>query len=616
MTWDYNSGQFVLLLFASLAVLFLPGYVALRLLLWKGKDIGQTMALSVGLSLSVGPLAAELFFHLPWEPPSYAFLLAVIFVTILSLGFALSNIFRRGSGWVSAGLVLGAFTAAGWRLWQVRHLVLPAGTESLNHVLITRKILEMGRIPENLEPYLGAPFHGYFSFDVLCAAFAGLAGSTPAQAVLLLGQVLNGLAVLSLYRLAVPLLEDRGHAAMAAALALFLVPQPADYSSWGGYSLLVGAVLLPLALAEILIWYRDRDGGSLLRLALLTAGTLLAHFISALLLSLFLAIWLAAEMRASRRAGQPAWSDWAKVAASLLAGLLPAYPWLHRSWVFAGQWAESYGVTRWDALTRFFLPPPEAGASLFAEPWNLFFLGLVAIGGLAFAWMDSKTRLFAVWSSAFLLALIPGMAAGQSTSPADPFLLFQFIPLSLCFALFFSRIQSLRSVFHGRKSARHLMLGLALFVLASGLAQHHTLRRTEMVLAEKEDLVAFRWLEENVSRRARFLVNAAYREGVGYRGTDGGAWILPLTARWTTVLPPVAGIAPKADAEQVEDRVRRSLAPNGCDDSFRRFLEAEKITHVYLGARPGKWKPQDLDGCPILGEVFRLGPVRIYRVNS
>jgi hypothetical protein len=240
-----------------------------------------------------------------------------------------------------------------WRLGQAASLVLPAWVDSIHHVLIVRVILEQGAIPANLQPYLPVPFYYHFGFHAVGAVFAFLTRLAPDQAVVVLGQVINAAVCLSVYRLGKSFWKDPLRPLGAALLVAFFAHMPAYYLTWGRYTLLAGLLLLPVAMAQAV---EMKNGPvrkeAVARLAVLTGGLLLTHYLAAILLALFLGV-LAAEQaalllrqrsRPQPEAGQdspsplrtslelqPVWAAWLAGAG---LGLLIALPWLWRIWHF------------------------------------------------------------------------------------------------------------------------------------------------------------------------------------------------------------------------------------------------------------------------------------------
>ena len=111
---------------------------------------------------------------------------------------------QQGSrtAWIVRNVVLLAALAVllAWRFYQVRDLVLPAWVDPLHHTLIVQVILESGGLPETLAPYMQVPFSYHYAFHALAAGLASLTRLGVPQVVLVLGQVLNALVAVSVYR--------------------------------------------------------------------------------------------------------------------------------------------------------------------------------------------------------------------------------------------------------------------------------------------------------------------------------------------------------------------------------------------------------------------------------
>ena len=194
------------------------------------------------------------------------------------------------TGWILRNvLLLIAFVLLlAWRFYQIRDLVLPAWVDSLHHTLIVRLILENGGLPDSLAPYMDVPFSYHYAYHALTAAFAFLTRMPAEQAVLVLGQVLNALVAVSVYRLGTALWADWRRAGTAALLVGFVFQMPAYYVTWGRYTLLTGLVLLPLAMAVALdIANKERSNQRLVKLAVLTGGLLLSHYFAGVVLNNF-----------------------------------------------------------------------------------------------------------------------------------------------------------------------------------------------------------------------------------------------------------------------------------------------------------------------------------------
>ena len=133
------------------------------------------------------------------------------------------------------------------------------------------------------------------------------------------------------------------------------------------------------------------------------------------------------------------------------------------------------------------------------------------------------------------------------------------------------------------------------------------------VLATDDDLIAMDWIEGNVPRDAKFLVNARpWQRGI-YMGTDGGWWIPIITDRKAS-LPPVVywgGEPQYVSAVTAMAEWTSTVSDLETPESLARLTE-EGITHIYVGARGGNIKPEMLIGAPHFRRIYSSGDVWIY----
>ncbi len=304
-----------------------------------------------------------------------------------------------------------------WRFVQVRDLVLPAWVNSVHHVLIVKLILENGSIPASFAPYMPVPFYYHFGFHTNAALFALLAGLTPAQAVLTLGQLINALVALGIFRFGLAIWGDWRRAGIAALLVGFVLQMPAYYATWGRYTLLSGLILLAAAMAvgvEI-----AGQGGSrrrAARLAALTAGILLAHYFAALLLAVFLGI-LCLTSLAPRKSGSVPVRVWSTILGGGLVGFLLALPWLDRVWGFASGYTTITTVSPGASLDAIFFADYLSYLWYLMGPTRNYVLLGVGAGGLLLAGWRRVTIPLTLWTLALLALSSPWGPHLESVPP-------------------------------------------------------------------------------------------------------------------------------------------------------------------------------------------------------
>jgi hypothetical protein len=599
---------------AALVILLLPG---LALLAWRPapeRDVPEWLGEAVGLSISLTTLAALVCWVFHW--PVSAGGVRVFYGGAALFGLA-GRVVRRGTppfGPVRP-LFLGILAALiAWRFYQVYGLAFPPWVDAPHHVLIVRKILEAGGLPADLNPYLAVPFFYHFGFHVLTALFAALSGAPLEKAALWMGQLLNALVSLSLSYLGRKVWPEPGRAGLAALLSGFVSQMPAYYATWGRYSLLCGLVLLPLAMGAAFDTRRKNQplfsGG---RLAILTAGTGLAHYFAAGLLGLFALVflshgaWTAMGRKTSWR--EACWRSLAGYG----AGTVLLMPWVFWLW---GP-AKTYGGMEWNFPGRplaetYFNDYGTYLLHLLGPARNYFLIFLAALG-LIWSWRDSRIRVLALWGLLLGLGVIPW---GLRFSPFRPdhLAIVLFLPVSILAAHFageaLTRLKRKVPRFHPETLALTLLLALLIW----GLKETRFIIKPETILAGADDRQAIRWIEEHTPAGARFLIRPVPWEWGLYRGLDGGYWITSLTGRWTSLPPIFYGFGSRELINTINQRAKQTLEVDGCGPALGELTRSLAITYVYTREGDGPLSPRTLAGCPGLEPAYQGGRVYLFKI--
>src|SRR5579859_685764 len=197
-------------LLAAGLLFVLPGW-ALLVWLWPAPDTltwGEHLGLAIGLSLAIYPI---LFLATSLVGLSLGWLMAVLPVGagMLALAAWVARRWRRGRLPLAApyqgrsdrladlafvgvaGLIF--FT----RFWAARSVLAPLWGDSYQHTLITQLLIDHGGLFNSWSPYADLQtFTYHFGFHAAAAVFHWLTGLSAPEAVLWVGQILNGLAVL------------------------------------------------------------------------------------------------------------------------------------------------------------------------------------------------------------------------------------------------------------------------------------------------------------------------------------------------------------------------------------------------------------------------------------
>ncbi len=594
----------------AFAALLLPG---LAWWLWFGdrrKDGAQALAEIIAISASFIMLGTLGFYtvRLKVSPLLLGIVLGVCF------GVAFAGLIRRGKGafnktWLFA--LLGLAVALVWRFWQARELVLPNWVDSQHHVLIIRKMLEFGGLPSTLEPYLPGPFYYHFGFHAVTALFSALSGLDPAASVLMLGQVINACVGLSVYALAKQLGKDWRIGFLAAIFVTFATKMPGYYLTWGRYTLLIGVMILPVAMAEAIRAFEEQGKWwKLAGLSLLTAGTLLSHYFTAFLFVLFLGALGVQWLLETIRIKPPDWKRIACVGLPTLVGLILASRWYWRIFVYST--ASTRPVLRvleteaakgsWDYL--YYLVGPISG-------YILIGLGLI---GLVWSVFTLKKAYFQAWAVLVVFFCLPtGFRLMNFRN--DYYALVVFIPIAVAAA--FGIVLPLRKLLRRKGIATLVILLAALALGVGGAWQNARAINEETVLATRSDLDALEWIKTHTPEDARFYVNTTnWGYGV-YRGVDGGGWIMPITGRWSlapTIFYPM--VADSNFVQSVIDLGRRASSISECGDDFWLLVRDAEINYLYIKKGVGSLQPEALMMCDGVSQLINIEDVHIYFISK
>ncbi len=648
LTW---AGYLAMCLF----LFILPGW-GLFSLLWPGwgeLSWAEKLGLSAGLSLAAYPLLmlwTDLIgLHLgaiyAWLPP------------VVGLGIILwrnrkrlrLQAFKNLNGpkvhWVDItfiGIIVLIFFT---RIWAVRSLEAPLWADSVQHTVMTQLMLDNGGLFSSWMPY--APYKSLtfqFGFSAFSAIFAWLTGLNSVKSVLFVGQLLNGLAVLALYPLAVRISKGNRWAGVGAVLVAGLIsPMPAYYVNWGRYAQLAGQAVLPVALWLVLEALSPTFSRSI--------STKSNKFLMGIRIG-FAAIVLAGMMLSSYRLpffyptfvlallvcwGLPEWGhnwkNWLRkigilMAVAVLAGLL-FLPWVPR--LLGSNLVKSIGIVA------------ARGSSIDAvradyQAWlGLFFyvplpLFIVTMAGLAWSFVRKNWMIAAQILWVALLASI--VAGGLIHLPASSslrnfaILIALYIPIGLVVGWLISEVAGSEN---GR--LRQSLLAIIIFIAAilGALGQRNIAKPDPFAYVSRPDTIAMKWIRENLPTNSNFLVEGLIYQGSGIIGSDAGWW-LPLLAGRPNSMPPqyaTAEVPIEPDyTKRLTSLVKKLKNVSPGSEQGISLLCSEGITHIYIGQGQGNvaqramslgpqlFSPAELLSSKYYSLLYHQDRVYVFGLNS
>ncbi|RME47869.1 MAG: hypothetical protein D6791_04750, partial [Chloroflexi bacterium] len=477
--------------------------------------------------------------------------------------------------------------------------------------------------------------------------FHWLTGTPILQSVIVVGQILNALAPLTIYPLVRRLGGSEWVRLIAGRIPPLLSPMPAGYVNWGRYTQLTGMTVLPVAATLTIdaVSSRDRSWRRLILASIAVAGLVLSHYLVTLLfvpLILAYLLWWSGRSQVFSRdrylpssnqqtPGDPrarqgkTWlllsrvvSPWLRAGAvGLMAGLLIA-PWILNLWsgylprVLAGRFGHG-------GQTAYFQTAYNAVGDLFAyvPPW---LIALAAAGAVWGCWQRRPLAIVtSVWTALLVLVANPNLIGLPGAGVVNNFMLqiALYLPLSMVAGT------GLAQVIEGvntRIPYGQLITTVLVVVVALAGAR---LRLTDLDyryrLVAPADMPAMEWIRDHTPTDARFLVNTfATFGGHLIVGEDAGWWIPYLAGRRNTVPPATYGMEAANDPDypnQVHSFYRQIKAHPLDSAEAVEVLRANGITHVYAGAVGGQLvDPAALRDSPFYRLVYDQDGVMIFEV--
>jgi hypothetical protein len=630
--------KWFLWLLAAIYLFAIPG-LALLDLLWPDAStlpFGTKLALSGGISLAIYPILFLVTYlaHLHLGVV-IAFLPGLLGIIYLVWRLRFMRLFAKHSSgqkidYLAAGsYAIVALILVFTRLWVVRALDAPMWGDGFQHTMIAQLIVDNQGLFNSWQPYAAlTTFTYHFGFHTDTAVLHWLTGLDVPQATLLMGQLVNILAVLALYPLARKLAHGSHWAGLTAVIiGGFISSMPMFYTNWGRYTQLSGQAILPVV---ILIFWKLADEPhigwrSSILAGIAIGGLALTHYRVFILALLALLVFLLFYFRRSN--ARRLLSNYAL--AAIVGGVI-FLPWF----------IHVYGGTIFNSFVSQLSTPvqsiPEATIEYNTiNPLNTYLPTIIWIlTGLGILWgfwrRQKEVAIFASWWLLILLAANPNWLHLGGTGALSNFTIF--IAMYIFAGVMIGAAVGWLSQGGKLPSLRWLNVSIASVLLISslyfGYQRLKDIVPAQFSLVTRPDVRASQWIQANLPDNATFLVNSFFAYGGSLIvGSDGGWW-LPLLAHRAVTTPPLTygmEAGPTADNVTQVNALWSTVQQYGVSSQQTiDMLKERGVQFVYIGQQNGRVNytgPVVLDAELMIAsgrftEVYHQDRVWILELNS
>jgi hypothetical protein len=529
--------------------------------------------------------------------------------------------------WPDIGLILSVVAVIAVRLQAVSGLDAPLWGDSVQHAVIAQLMVDNGGLFDSWQPY--APYVGlsvHFGFSALVAVFASASGLNVPQATLIAGQIVNAIAVLALYPLAVRLAKGNRWAGVGAVVAAGLLSMmPAFYVNWGRYAQLAGQAILPAALwlLWLAVWPGKAKVGMLALAGLALAGMTLTYYRMVYYYAAFIAAWLVFWMLPLIRTDLRRWvSAFLRLAIIAVVGVALFAPWLPR--LLSSEVGQAATTAATNVAT---IEEVVAEYQIWREIADYVSPLLLFITGLAVGWgmvrRDTNMLLLVAWMAGMSLLAATRLInlPGARFLANFAVLIALYMPVGLLVGWLIAQIAERAK---SRTAQFVLLVGLSALAALTLNAQSEIVD-TQFVMVTRPDMRAMEWIDHNITADALFLVEGfSIYDRSSAVGSDAGWWI-PLLARRSNTMPPqyaLMGERPEQPGytESVTDLVT-ALEDNSIGSAQSLALLCDwNVTHAYIGQGQGLvgfgvnqlFSPEELSSSPEFERIYRQDHVEIY----
>lgn len=627
-----------LYLILTIFMFVIPGWAALNWLLpgWKNFNQVTKITLSLGIGVSFYPLG------LLWMNTIgiHSNVIAALTLPVLGLIFILfaqiregknREIFPQESGsdqknsnkppvqkspfnWhefiPDLAVILILLVIIFTRFWPIRNLDAPLWGDSYQHTMIAQLLVDNEGLFSSWEPYAQlSSFTYHFGFHSLVQNFAWYSGQGVIQSILWMGQILNIIAILALYPLAVMIGKNKWSGVIAILIAGLISSMPMYYLNWGRYTQLASLIILPVIIYVIwkILDSNTIDYKSDILVWVGLSGLALTHYRIVLFIPLFYISYFFFHLKK-----QEIITTTKKALSHVIGMVLLLLPWLFR--LSEGTLPKLFGTQITTAaadISQTTQSLNEIGSITSYLPLSIWIL--LALSVLWGIFTRSRlSMIFSLWWLLIFLIANPNLLNLPGTGIITNFTVFisAYMPAGILIGsssasfLRFLKILPNKDVNLINESEMELgnqkqiissvvlIICVALICVWSIRPRIRDIRPAEHALLTRPDIRSMEWIQENLPNDAKFLVNSFFAYGgTLVAGSDGGWWLPLLTSRDSTQPPLLYGAetANQPDFIQSTNQLIALIKDKGIDHpDVRTELKNRNITHVYIGQLQGQ----------------------------
>ena len=589
-----------LILIAAVFLFVIPGLAIESLVLPTSKEWGwiSKIVLGFGLSLCLYPIlflltdlsGIRLGPILAWTPGIIGVLILVwrAFTQLKA-----TNVLESLSSWRHSDNLLPDLTTVlvvamivGVRFFITRVVDLPLWGDSLTHSMVAQLLVDNQGLFQSWGPYAELQtFTYHFGFHTHTAVFHWITQIPVPQSTLWVGQIINIIAVLSLFPIAKKIGGTKWAGVVAILISGLVISMPNFYTNWGRYTQLAGQAILPSII--LTAWALSRKKtvnlSTAILLGVMMGGLGLVHY-RVLIFAIILIMVIILDQVIRDRSRYFLYN----FSISTLIGLLIFLPWF-ATLVGGNLLGNAIGQvsTPASSVSNWTQQYNAVGELQVYLPWFIWLAMIVCA-----LWGVIRKSRYAInvisWWLLLLLAANPQIINLPGQGALSNFAIFiaMFIPAGVliggAMGWLLSSISSLKRI---------LPILIALAAIIGGMTRVGDLDPQKYALATRSDIQAWAWIENNTPTDAKFLTNSFFAYGGSLIvGSDGGWW-LPLMTKRQSSLPPInygTERGPRTDNLGWQNELVRQLQSGGIDDNRTLEMIRERgITHVYIGQQQG-----------------------------